>query len=106
MHPFDATADRQASLSIALERAYVRVDLAAPLARQEAGEVTVMRALPDGERTVVRPATGNALAMGDQARNLLAVVRGGERDPPSDAREAVEDLRVAREYVRMREDVS
>jgi len=54
---------------------------------------------------VVRPATGNTSAIRNQARNFLAVVRG-ERDPPSDAREAVENLRVAREYVRMRDDVS
>jgi predicted dehydrogenase len=101
MVPYETTADWQESLLVCFEHGYVRVDFAAPLARQEGSEVKVLRAPPDGEQTTTRPATGNVSAMRNQARNFLAVARG-ERDPPSDSRKALADLRIAREYVRRR----
>jgi predicted dehydrogenase len=39
-------------------------------------------------------------SMRQQAMNFLAAVRG-ERPPTCDAAEALEDLRVAREYIRL-----
>jgi hypothetical protein len=41
-------------------------------------------------------------AMRQQAANFVAAIRG-ERKPPCEAAEALEDLKIAREYIRLKE---
>jgi predicted dehydrogenase len=99
MRPYDTTSDWQESLLVGFDNAYVRVELQPPLAHHRASDVEVMTAPPEGEQETTRPAMPNVSSMRAQAKTFCEVVRG-ERDPPSDARDAVEDLRIAREYVR------
>jgi len=94
------TSDRwEESILVGFDRGTVRVELPPPLVSGEAGRVTVTR--DDGGTETTEPTMPPVAAMRRQAENFVAAVRG-ERDPPCDSREAVEDLRVAREYVRTR----
>jgi len=101
MTPYRTTVDWQESALIAFEKGYVELRLPAPLASNRAGTVEVYSD-PGGatpERT--SPTLPWVGAMRQQAMNFVSVVRG-EMAPPCDAEEAVEDLRVAREYIRLR----
>jgi hypothetical protein len=67
-----------------------------------AGTVEVYSDPGDGaapERTL--PTMPYVHAMRQQAMNFLKVCRG-EMKPPCDAAEALEDLKVARQYIRLR----
>lgn len=96
MAPYHTSVDWQERVLIGFETGYVTVDLPPPLARQRAGVVEVMRS--DEEQSTMRPEMPPESAMKRQAKNFLAAVRG-ERPPPCDSREAVEDLEIAHEYV-------
>lgn len=98
--PYQTSDDWQESVLVGFDRGYVRVDLPPPLARGEAGTVEVMR--DDGGTTATRPTMPPMGAMRRQAENVVAAVRG-DREPPCDAREAVGDLRLVRDYFRTRE---
>jgi predicted dehydrogenase len=100
MDPYETSADWQERVLVGFDRGYVRVELPAPLTAQEAGTVEVLR--DDGDaQTTERPAMPPRSAMYAQAENFLAAVEG-EREPACTAREALADLREAREYVDMR----
>ena len=92
--------DWQESALVAFEHGWIRLDLPAPLACNRPGRVTIFR---DGEKDAVPQTTVPQLpwvhAMRQQALNFVRAVRG-EVTPLCDAAEALEDLRVAREYVR------
>lgn len=95
--PYTLSDDWHESVFVGFERGYVRVDLAAPLASQEAGRVEIMR--DDGDSSeIVTPTMPPVAAMRRQAENFLASVRG-ERRPPCESREAVDDIRMAVEYI-------
>ncbi len=85
---------------VCFERAYVKLELPAPLAHNRPGALTLYTDEQDGE-----PPRHTQLhlpwrhAMLQQAENFLRVCRG-EMAPPCDAAEAVEDLRAARDYIR------
>ncbi|MFO7635776.1 MAG: gfo/Idh/MocA family oxidoreductase, partial [Clostridia bacterium] len=64
----------------------------------QAGTVTVMRDNGKGIPTVTRPILPGLSAMRRQAANFLAAVRG-DRPAPCTASEAAEDLRMARDYI-------
>lgn len=99
MAPYTTSDDWRESVLVGFDEGAVEVELPPPLASQEAGTVTVLRD-DDGTETV-EPTMPPKSAMRAQAENFVAAVRG-ERDPPCDSREAVADLRVARDYVRAR----
>lgn len=99
--PYETSNDWQESVLVGFERGYVRVDLPPPLISQRAGRVEVMR--DDDPTATTEPAMPPVAAMRRQAEHFVAVARG-EREPPCDAREAAEDLRIARDYVRARYD--
>jgi len=99
LSPYQTSDDWQESVLVGFDRAYVRVDLPPPLASQAGGRVEVLRD-DDGTETV-RPTMPNVSAMRRQAENFVAAVEG-RREPPCDAREAVDDLRIAREYISRR----
>ena len=101
MSPYKTTVDWQESVLVAFEKGYVRVELPAPLALNRPGRVEILRDPGDGrtpeERRVHLPWVH---AMRQQAIHFVEAVQG-KRPPLCDAAEAMEDLRVAREYIRM-----
>lgn len=100
MAAYHTTVDWQESYLVAFERGTVHVELPAPLAAQQAGQVRVLRDPGDAMPTVTMPILPKRHAMLNQAANFVAAVRG-ERPAPCEAAEAVEDLKVARDYIRL-----
>jgi len=98
MAPYRTTLGWDETALVGFERGYIRLELPAPLASGRAGTVTVYRDPGEGATpeatTPTLPPVG---AMRQQAANFLAAVRG-EAPPPCTAEEALEDLRVARDY--------
>jgi predicted dehydrogenase len=102
MAPYQTSRDWEESFFVGFEKGYVKVDLPAPLASQQAGRVLVMRDNGKSVPTLTEPSLPKLSAMRNQARNFLAAVKG-ERPAPCDSKEAVQDLRIACEYIRMRQ---
>jgi len=101
MTPYRTSIAWEESVLVAFEKGYVKLALPAPLAVNRAGTVEVYA--DPGDRTPLRqrPTLPWVHSMRQQAMNFLKVCRG-EMPPPCDAAEAVQDLEVARDYVRMR----
>jgi len=102
MTPYRTTVGWEESALVAFEKGYVLLRLPAPLAGNRAGTVEVYEDPGDGatpRRT--SPTLPPVHAMLQQAIHFVAVC-GGRMRPPCDAAEAVEDLRAARDCVRMR----
>ena len=102
MTPYRTTVEWEESALVAFEKGYVKITLPAPLATNRCGTVEAYSDPGDGktpQRT--SPTLPWVHAMRQQAVNFVRVCRG-EIAPPCAAAEAVEDLRVAREYVRLR----
>lgn len=99
MAPYHNSHDWQESVLAAFEKGFVRVDLPAPLVRQQAGKVTIMKDHAEAaEPMTYSPSLPNVSAMRNQALNFLAAVRG-EKPAPCAAAEALEDLILAQSYV-------
>ena len=103
MAPYRTSIDWQESVLVGFEKGYVKLDLPAPLASKRPGRVEIMRDSGDGAvpETVV-PVLPWVHAMERQAANFVKAVRG-EAEPPCGAEEALEDLKVARDYIRLLE---
>jgi predicted dehydrogenase len=101
MAPYQTTVDWQETALVGFERGYLKLDLPAPLAANRPGRVEVYRDPGNGaEPQSIVPALPWVGAMRQQAANFIRAIRG-EIKPPCDAQEALEDLRVAREYFRL-----
>lgn len=101
MAPYQTTIDWQESALIAFERGWIKLDLPAPLVLNQPGRVSVYSDLGNGATPLAAsPDLPPVHAMRQQAINFVRAVRG-EIDPPCEAAEALEDLRVAREYIRL-----
>ena len=100
MAPYQTTLEWHESILVAFEKGFVKIDLPAPLVRQTAGRVVVMRDNGQDQPTYTKPVLPNVSAMRNQAKNFLAAVRG-ERQVTNTAREALEDLKIASDYIRM-----
>lgn len=101
MAPYRTTVDWQESALVAFEKGYVKLALPAPLASRRPGSVEVLRDAGDGPAPLVsRPHLPWTSAMQQQAANFVAFARRAA-PAPCDAAEALEDLKVAREYVRL-----
>jgi predicted dehydrogenase len=101
MSPYTTTLDWQESALVAFEHGYVKLELPAPLALHRPGRVEIFRDPGKGAgQEVLRPDLPAVHAMREQAANFLRAIRG-EAPPPCEAAEALEDLRVAREYLRL-----
>ena len=101
MSPYRTSIDWQESALVCFERGYIRIELPAPLASNQPGRVEFFRD-PDGEagpETVV-PQLPWVHAMRQQAMNFIAAIKG-EIEPLTRAEEALDDLRLAREYIRL-----
>ena len=101
MTPYRTTVDWQESALVAFEKGYVKLELPAPLASNRPGRVEILRDPGDGAapRTEV-PTLPWVHAMAAQAASFVAAIRG-EAPPPCVSTEALEDLVVAREYIRL-----
>lgn len=100
MSPYKTTLDWQESVLVAFEHGYVRLDLPAPVALNRPGRVEILRDPGGRPPETVVPQLPWVHAMRRQAENFVAAVRG-ERKPPCEAAEALADLMIARDYIRM-----
>ncbi|MGV3613790.1 MAG: Gfo/Idh/MocA family protein [Fimbriimonas sp.] len=98
--PYSTTLDWQESALVAFERGWVRLELPAPLARNRPGRVVIFRDNGEGAPETIEPQLPWTHAMRNQAEHFIRAVRG-EAKPPCEAAEALEDLRIAREYLRL-----
>jgi predicted dehydrogenase len=104
MAPYRTTIDWQEAALVTFEKAWIRIDLPAPLAIDRAGRVTVFHDKGDGadEPRTFSPTLPPVHAMRRQAEQFVAAVRG-EKTTLCRAHEALEDLRVARQYLELLE---
>jgi len=100
LEPFTTTVDWQEHALVCFEKGWVRVDLAAPLATQLSSTVTVYRDKGMTDSGFSYPTMPNVCAMRNQAKNFLLTV-AGERKAPCLSEEAVKDLVIAEDYIRM-----
>ncbi len=101
MSPYQTTLDWQESALVCFERGTVKLELPAPLALNRPGRVAFFRD-PGKDTTpeTLIPQLPWIHAMRQQAMNFVAAIKG-EREPPCEAAEALEDLRIARAYIRL-----
>lgn len=101
MTPYGTTIDWQESALVAFQNGYVKIDLPAPLASNRAGRVEILRDPGDGAtpETIV-PTLPWVHAMRQQAINFVSAIKGDIK-PMCEAAEAMEDLKMAREYIRL-----
>ena len=98
MSPYTTTIDWQESALVCFQHGWVRIDLPAPVASNRPGKVEIYRDPGGGAQpALVSPTLPWVHAMRQQAMNFVAAIRG-EREPMCRAQEALEDLRVARQY--------
>ncbi len=103
MSPFATTGDWQESALVCFEKGWIRLALPAPLASNRPGQVTLFRDPGNGRtpETLV-PTLPWIHAMRQQAINFVRAIKG-EMKPLCEAAEALDDLRIARDYLRVRE---
>lgn len=105
MSPYCTTIDWQESALVCFERGWVKIELPAPLASNRAGRVTFFRDPGKGvQPQFVEPQMPWVHAMRQQAVNFIRAVRG-EIPPLCGAGEALEDLRVARQFLKLSKGV-
>lgn len=107
MSPYMTTVDWQEQALIAFEHGYIQLELPAPLASNRPGRVTVYRDPGHGAAPEkIQPQLPWVHAMRQQAFNFVAAIRG-EPTPLCEAAEALDDLKIARDYlVALRGDLS
>lgn len=102
MSPYRTSVDWQETALVAFEKGYVKLGLPAPMVVNRPGRVEVLRDAGDGKTPEVSvPHLPWIHSMRQQAMNFLAAVRG-DRPPMCTAQEAMADLLVARDYLRLR----
>ncbi len=101
MTPYQTTIDWQEQAFVCFQKGYIKIDLPAPVASNRPGRVEIMRDPGDGKtpETIV-PMLPWVHAMRQQAINFVSAIRG-EIKPLCDAQEALQDLVVARDYIRL-----
>lgn len=100
MTPYRTTVDWEESILVAFEKGYVKIELPAPTTINRAGRVEVFSDPDNATPTRSSPSLPWVHAMRQQAINFVKVCRG-EMAPPCTAAEAVDDLKIARDYIRM-----
>jgi len=101
MSPYHTTIDWQESALVAFERGYVKIELPAPLAVNRPGRVEVYKDPGGGVTPMLSvPTLPWVHAMRQQAINFIRAING-EIKPLCDAQEALEDLKVARQYIKL-----
>jgi len=101
MSPYTTSVDWQEQIFVCFEQGWLKIDLPAPLASNRPGTVEIMRDPRDGSAPVTcSPTLPLVHAMRQQAFNFVAAVRG-EMPPLCQAAEALEDLKVAKQYLEL-----
>lgn len=101
MSPYQTTLDWQESALITFERGYIRINLPAPIAVNRPGTVEIFQDPGNGTIPMaISPQLPWIHAMRQQAINFLDAVRGYQ-PYRCDTSEALEDLRIARQYLRL-----
>lgn len=101
MAAYNSTIDWQESALVAFEKGYVKLELPAPVSYNRPGQVEVFKDPGNGAVPVtLRPSMPWVHAMRNQALNFIKAVRG-EAPAPCLAAEGLEDIRIAREYIRL-----
>ena len=105
MTPYQTTIDWQESALVAFEHGFVKLELPAPLAMNRPGKVEIYKD-PGGGVTpqLIVPTLPWVHAMRQQAINFIAAVKG-EIPPLCTAAEALKDLKVARQYIKLQRGV-
>jgi predicted dehydrogenase len=101
LNPYQTTMDWQESALVGFEKGYVKIELPAPLAHNRPGRVEFLRDPGAGAtpQTIV-PQMPWVHAMQQQATNFVRAIKG-EIKPPCEAPEALDDLKIARDYLRL-----
>jgi predicted dehydrogenase len=101
MSPFTTTIDWQEHALVCFEKGWIRIDLPAPLACNRPGTVEIYRDPGDGFVPMAsKPQMPWVSAMRQQAANFIAAIKG-EMEPLCTAQEAMCDLVIARDYIRL-----
>jgi predicted dehydrogenase len=98
MSPYTTSIDWQESALVAFERAWVKIDLPAPLASNRPGKLEVYNDAAPGGPVLTSPTLPWVHAMRQQAINFVRAVKG-EIPPMCTAQEALQDLQAARDYI-------
>ncbi len=102
LSPYRTTIDWQESALVCFEKGWIKIELPAPLASNRPGQVTVFRDPGEGVTpTTTTPTLPWVHAMRQQAINFVRAIKG-EIKPPCDAVEALEDLKLALQYINLR----
>ncbi len=102
MSPYRTTIDWQESALVCFEKGWLKLELPAPLASNRPGSLTIFRDPGRGVRPVTEtPQLPWVHAMRQQALNFLEAVKGG-KTPLCGGADALEDIRLAREYIRLK----
>jgi len=101
MTPYQTTVDWQEQALVCFQKGWLKLDLPAPLAINRAGRAEVYRDPGNGVQPKAEiPQLPWVGAMWQQARNFVGAVAG--KNPPfCTAEDALEDIRLAREYIRL-----
>ncbi len=102
MSPYQTTLDWQESALVCFERGWVKLELPAPLAFTRPGRVEIFRDPGNGIQPKTEiPQLPWVHSMWQQAQNFVAAVQ--DKIPTlCTAEDALEDLRLAREYIRLK----
>ena len=102
MSPYVTTIDWQEEVLVCFERGWIKVTLPAPLTTNRASKLEVFRDPGNGvapkHEEIQLPWVG---AMWQQARNFVAAVAGNRDVACCTAGDALEDIKFAREYIRL-----
>jgi predicted dehydrogenase len=101
MSPYHTTIDWQESALVAFDRGYVMLRLPAPVASNRPGSVEILLDPGKGAtpQTIV-PHLPWVHAMRQQAISFVSAIQGKSK-PPCEAPEALEDLKMAQDYIRL-----
>ena len=101
MTPYATSEGWEESALVCFERGYLSIQLPPPLAIGRAGKVELYEDPGEGKAPKrTSPTLRPVGAMRQQARNFLAAARG-EQPPMCNAADALADIKLAREYVRL-----
>jgi predicted dehydrogenase len=101
MAAYSTSIDWQETALVGFERGYVKITLPAPLAHNRPGTVEILKDPGKGAVPVtLHPQMPWVHAMRNQALNFIKAVRG-DAPAPCLAPEALEDIKIAREYIRL-----
>lgn len=101
MTPYRTTLDWKESFLVGFENGFIQVELPAPLACNRPGKVEIFEDPGNQSAPLTSiPTLPWVHAMRQQAVNFVSAIKG-ERKPLCDASEALEDLKNAREYIRL-----